>query len=143
MTRTGSWRGKTARRRWTAACGGAVLLLAVCGCGSSAARREQANSAKTSVKAEAASARQVLASLKADLTDEEKPIPVIVNINYASQKELATLPGISMAQARTIMDNRPYNTPLDLLYKHVVTKPEYELIKGRVDAWDNLWATKN
>ncbi|MGC2162883.1 MAG: helix-hairpin-helix domain-containing protein [Silvibacterium sp.] len=64
----------------------------------------------------------------------------MVNINYASEDKLATLPGINSTQARTIMDNRPYNTPLDLVYKHVVTKEEYTRIANRVVAWDNLWA---
>lgn len=118
------------------------MILAVCGCGG-VARRKQINGTKTSVKAEAAGAKHVFATLKDDLTNSEQAVPEIVNINYASQKKLATLPGINMRQARKIMDNRPYDTPLDLVYKRVVTKAEYERIKGRVDAWDNLNATKN
>lgn len=136
-------RNRGVKQRRAAVCGGAALLLAVAGCGGVHRNQININSARAGVKSEAASATQVLASLKADITNNEQSIPRIININYADQKTLATLPGISMKQARIIMDNRPYDTPLDLLYKHVVTKAEYQRIQGRVDAWDNLWATTN
>lgn len=142
MARADSLGGRAVSRWWMTACGSAALLLVVCGCAATT-HREQINSARTTITTEAAGTRQVLAGLKDDLTHSGQAIPQIVNINYASQKELATLPGINMRQAHIIIDNRPYDTPLDLFYKHVVTKAEYQRIKGRVDAWDNLGAAQN
>jgi len=83
------------------------------------------------------------AGLEKTLTEDASSIisgPDMVNINYANEDKLATLPGITRADARVIMNNRPYDTPLDLVYKHVVTKAEYDRIVNRVVAWDNLWA---
>lgn len=86
------------------------------------------------------------AGLEKTLSEDASSIvsgPDMVNINYASEDKLATLPGITLAHARIIMDNRPYNTPLDMVYKHVITQEEYDRIVSRVVAWDNLWAGTN
>jgi DNA uptake protein ComE-like DNA-binding protein len=63
--------------------------------------------------------------------------PKTVNINYASEASLATLPGINSARARKIANNRPYNTPQDMVTKGVLTRSEFARLAGRVVAWDN------
>lgn len=80
-------------------------------------------------------------AVQAAVSDDDTLVagPQIVNINYANLKRLMTLPGVSEAKARMIMDNRPYNTPQDLVYKKVLTKEEFARVEKRVDAWDNLW----
>lgn len=80
-------------------------------------------------------------AVQAAVSDDDSLVagPQIVNINYANMKRLMTLPGVSEAKARQIMDNRPYNTPQDLVYKKVLTKAEFARVEKRVDAWDNLW----
>lgn len=97
------------------------------------------------LKGEASSAGQELrASVKeiqatvegADNSAQSGPM---VNLNYSSLDQLATLPGINKAKAKMIMDNRPYNTPLDLVYKKVITQEEYEKLVNRVVTWDDLW----
>lgn len=45
----------------------------------------------------------------------------LININTASQKELETLPGIGAVRAQSIIENRPYQSPNDLLTKEVMT----------------------
>jgi DNA uptake protein ComE-like DNA-binding protein len=65
------------------------------------------------------------------------PSHEVVNINHASEARLVTLPGISPALARKIMNNRPYDSPHDLVSKGVVTEAEYERIAGRLAVWDN------
>lgn len=99
-------------------------------------------------KAAAASARQgikdVNAGLKEDLSGDDSSVasgPEFVNINYSSVTKLMTLPGMTREGADLIVHNRPYDTPLDLVYKHAVTKAEYKRIVHRVVAWDNLWAS--
>jgi len=64
----------------------------------------------------------------------------IVNINYSSEERLLSLPGINDELAMRIIRNRPYDTPTDLIAKHVLTKEQYDRIKNRLTSWDNLWA---
>jgi DNA uptake protein ComE-like DNA-binding protein len=71
---------------------------------------------------------------------KDKPISYseeTVNVNYATEKMLSTLPGITPARARKIINNRPYATPQDLVLKGMLTKAEYARIAGHVVAWDN------
>jgi DNA uptake protein ComE-like DNA-binding protein len=107
-----------------------------------------AQQAIAEAKAAAASAqrgiKEVNAGLKEDLSDDASSFASgrdMVNINYSSEAKLMTLPGITRVRAELIIHNRPYETPLDLVYKHVITKAEYQQIVNRVVAWDNLWAT--
>jgi DNA uptake protein ComE-like DNA-binding protein len=107
-----------------------------------------AQQAVADAKAAAASARRgikdVNTGLKEDLSGDDSSVvsgPEFVNINYSSVAKLMTLPGMTREGADLIIHNRPYDTPLDLVYKHAVTKAEYKRIVHRVVAWDNLWAS--
>jgi hypothetical protein len=51
-----------------------------------------------------------------------------VNLNSASESELAELPDISSVTARRIIRNRPYHEPADLITKHVVSDAQYAKI---------------
>lgn len=55
-----------------------------------------------------------------------------VNINFASMKELDTLPGIGPVTAEKIIASRPYNAVEELLTKKAVGSATYEKIKGLV-----------
>jgi DNA uptake protein ComE-like DNA-binding protein len=57
-----------------------------------------------------------------------------VDINAASELRLAMLPGVSLAQAREIVNNRPYATPHSLVSKGVLTRSEYARISGEIVA---------
>lgn len=124
----------------SAAC---VAFVFLPGCKQQAQQQKQQASTQN-LKSEAASAGQELkasvkeiqATVGGDHSTDSGPI---VNLNYASFDQLASLPGISKEQAKAIMNNRPYNTPLDLVYKKVITQEEYERLLNRVVTWDNLW----
>jgi DNA uptake protein ComE-like DNA-binding protein len=57
-----------------------------------------------------------------------------VDINSASAARLTTLPGITAARARRIIDNRPYASPHDLVSKGILTRAEYDQISGQIVA---------
>jgi DNA uptake protein ComE-like DNA-binding protein len=57
-----------------------------------------------------------------------------VDINSASADRLSTLPGISAARAKRIIDNRPYSSPHDLVSKGLVSEAEYQRISGSIVA---------
>ncbi|MBV9938100.1 MAG: helix-hairpin-helix domain-containing protein [Acidobacteriaceae bacterium] len=65
-----------------------------------------------------------------------KPVPVTLNdpidVNSATEFELETLPGISPADAETIIENRPYRTREELLVNGVIAEDVYARIKDRI-----------
>jgi DNA uptake protein ComE-like DNA-binding protein len=86
-------------------------------------------------------ANDLLTGLRQEIGAEDPypPSGDIVNINYSSEQRILKLPGINHTLAMKIIRNRPYATPTDLMAKHVLNKEEYERIKDRLTAWDNLW----
>jgi DNA uptake protein ComE-like DNA-binding protein len=57
-----------------------------------------------------------------------------VDLNSASKKDLAALPGVGPHYAQTIIDARPFSSKEDLLKKKVVPQATYEKIQDRVTA---------
>ena len=57
-----------------------------------------------------------------------------LDINSASADELKALKGLGEADAKKIVENRPYKTKDDLVQKKVVSKATYDKIKGQVVA---------
>ncbi|HXF78095.1 MAG TPA: helix-hairpin-helix domain-containing protein [Usitatibacter sp.] len=57
-----------------------------------------------------------------------------MDINSASEAELATLPGIGEARAKAIVKGRPYKGKDDLVQKKVLTKGVYDKIKDDIIA---------
>src|ERR1700675_3892783 len=56
----------------------------------------------------------------------------LVNINAATEDELAGLPGISHREARRIVDGRPYADRHDLVVKGAVSEETYAKIRDRI-----------
>jgi competence protein ComEA len=57
-----------------------------------------------------------------------------VDLNSASKKDLAALPGVGPHYAQTIIDARPFSSKEDLLKKKVVPQATYDKIQDRVTA---------
>jgi competence protein ComEA len=55
-----------------------------------------------------------------------------VDLNSASKKDLASLPGIGPDYAQTIIDARPFNSKEDLLRKKVIPRATYDKIQDRI-----------
>jgi competence protein ComEA len=55
-----------------------------------------------------------------------------LDLNSASETELATLPGINAAKAKLIAKNRPYDDTDMLVQLKVLTNKEYQAIKNLV-----------
>jgi DNA uptake protein ComE-like DNA-binding protein len=58
----------------------------------------------------------------------------LVDLNSASETDLASLPGVSRPQARKIIEERPYQKKEDLVEKGVISESEYEKLRDRVTA---------
>lgn len=60
---------------------------------------------------------------------------VLINVNTASVDALDALPGVGVATATKIIDNRPYAKPNDLLDKKVVSAKVFDQIKDRISVY--------
>lgn len=57
-----------------------------------------------------------------------------VDLNSASKKDIAALPGVGPDYAQTIIDARPFNSKEDLLKKKVIPQATYDKIQDRITA---------
>lgn len=57
-----------------------------------------------------------------------------MDINSATEKELATLPKIGEVRAKAIIKKRPYNGKDDLINKKIIPQDAYEAIKDMIIA---------
>lgn len=67
-------------------------------------------------------------------TEAAKPAGEPMDINSASETELASLKGIGEVRAKAIVKGRPYKGKDDLLRKKIVPKNVYEDIKDQIIA---------
>src|ERR1700686_710620 len=56
----------------------------------------------------------------------------LVNVNAATEDELAELPGLSHREARKIVDGRPYRDRPDLVVKGAISEETYAKIRDRI-----------
>ena len=62
------------------------------------------------------------------------PAAALMDINSASEKDLATLPGIGEARAKAIVKGRPYKGKNELKDKKILTEGVYDGIKDKIIA---------
>ncbi len=55
-----------------------------------------------------------------------------LDINQASAKQLATLPGVTAETADAIVKNRPYASTQELVHKRVLSKSEFNRVKAQI-----------
>ncbi|HEY0758347.1 MAG TPA: helix-hairpin-helix domain-containing protein [Acidisarcina sp.] len=65
---------------------------------------------------------------------DSKPSAGRIDLNAASEDELASLPGIDDAKAKYIIAGRPYSSSHDLVAKGILSQSRYERIARRVTA---------
>ena len=94
--------------------------------GSALAQKAEAPKAKTEAKADAKPAAAKPAA--------EAPKGELMDINSASEKELATLKGIGDVRAKAIVKHRPYKGKDDLVKKKIVPQNVYDDIKDQIIA---------
>lgn len=56
----------------------------------------------------------------------------LINVNAASESELATLPGLSHRDARRIIDGRPYSDRHDVVVKGILSESSYQRIRDQI-----------
>lgn len=76
----------------------------------------------------------LLAQKSAATTPETSPAADRMDINKASEAELASLPGIGEVRAKAIAKGRPYARKDELVKKNVLSEGVYEKIQDRIIA---------
>jgi competence protein ComEA len=104
----------------------AILIAAIASVGIAFAQAPAKDAAKPAPAAKAAPAKD------APKADAKKAEPM--DINSASEKELATLKGIGEVHAKAIVKGRPYKGKDDLVTKKIVTQKVYDDIKDQIIA---------
>lgn len=95
------------------------------------AARKAAAEAKVAAANAAREAHDVAKGVRAGLHNGKNGRNM-VNVNSATRVDLESLPGVTPATARRIAENRPYDTPHDLVRKGAVSQSEYDRIADDV-----------
>ena len=103
----------------------AILIAAIASVGIAFAQAP----AKDAMKPAPAKAAPAKDAMKADAKKAEP-----MDINSASEKDLATLTGIGEVRAKAIVKHRPYKGKDDLVTKKVITQKVYDDIKDQIIA---------
>ena len=99
--------------------------------GSALAQKAEAPKAKTE-------APKAAPAKPAEAPKAEAPKGEPMDINSASEKELATLKGIGDARAKAIVKHRPYKGKDDLVKKKIVPQNVYDDIKDQIIAKQDM-----
>jgi DNA uptake protein ComE-like DNA-binding protein len=103
--------------------------------------KQGAKQAAAEAKVGAAQAERKLDAIAAGVKEglhsgspSDKPGAGRIDLNSASEDDLASLPGISRAKAGAIIDARPYTSSHQLVTRHLLTESQYERISTHVTA---------
>ena len=110
----------------------AFLVAAIAATGLAFAQK--AETPKNEMKAPAKA--EMKAPAKADAKKDAMKAPM--DINSASEKELATLKGIGDARAKAIVKGRPYKGKDDLVSKKIIPQGVYDDIKDQIIAKQDM-----
>ena len=102
-----------------------VITLAAFGLAAGSAMAQKAEAPKTDAKK--------TETPKAEPKKEEKKAE-LMDINSASEKDLASLKGIGEARSKAIVKGRPYKGKDDLVTKKIVTQKVYDDVKDQIIA---------
>ena len=107
----------------------AILIAAIASVGIAFAQAPAKDAMKPAPAKDAMKAAPAKDAMKADAKKAEP-----MDINSASEKELATLKGIGEVHAKAIVKHRPYKGKDDLVTKKVITQKVYDDIKDQIIA---------
>jgi DNA uptake protein ComE-like DNA-binding protein len=106
----------------------ALLVAAIASIGLSTAVMAQKTEAPKDAKKTEAPAK------KADAPKVDAPKADLMDINSASEKDLASLPGIGEVRAKAIVKGRPYKGKNELADKKIIPQKVYDEIKDKIIA---------
>src|SRR5688572_28111658 len=112
----------------------AALGLAFAGTALAQKAEPAKDAKKTEAPAKKAEATPKADAKKADPKADAKKAGALIDINTASEKELASLKGIGDVRAKAIVKGRPYKGKNELVDKKIVPQGVYDDIKEQIIA---------
>jgi DNA uptake protein ComE-like DNA-binding protein len=114
----------------------AFLVAAIAATGLAFAQKAETPKTDTKAKSEMKAPAKAEAKADAKKADAKKAEPM--DINTASEKELATLKGIGDVRAKAIVKGRPYKGKDELVQKKIVPQNVYDDIKDQIIAKQDM-----
>ena len=118
---------------------GLIVALATLGLATGSALAQKAETPKDAKKTEAAKPAAPAAKAAAPAA---APKAEPMDINSASEKELATLKGIGDVRAKAIVKGRPYKGKDELVQKKIIPQGVYDDIKEQIIAKQDMAKTE-
>jgi competence protein ComEA len=107
----------------------AFLVAAIAATGLAFAQKAETPKTDTKAPAKTEAKKDMKAEPKAEAKKSE-----LMDINSASEKELATLKGVGEARSKAIVKGRPYKGKDDLVTKKIIPQGVYDDIKDQIIA---------
>ena len=112
---------------------GIIVALAAFGLAAGSAIAQKAEPSKDAAKKSEAAAKDATKKA-AEPPKAAAPAAAPMDINSASEKELATLKGIGEVRAKAIVKGRPYKGKDELVQKKIIPQNVYDDIKEQIIA---------
>jgi competence protein ComEA len=112
---------------------GIIVALAAFGLAAGSALAQKAEPSKDAAKKSEAAAKDATKKA-AEPPKADAPKAELMDINTASEKELATLKGVGEVRAKAIVKGRPYKGKDELVQKKIVPQNVYDDIKDKIIA---------
>ena len=116
---------------------GIIVAVAAFGLAAGSALAQKAEPSKDAAKKSEAAAKDATKKA-AEPPKAEAPKAELMDINSASEKELATLKGIGDVRAKAIVKGRPYKGKDELVQKKIVPQNVYNDIKDQIIAKQDM-----
>jgi DNA uptake protein ComE-like DNA-binding protein len=112
---------------------GIIVALAAFGLAAGSALAQKAEPSKDAAKKSEAAAKDATKKA-AEPPKADAPKAELMDINTASEKELATLKGIGDVRAKAIVKGRPYKGKDELVQKKIIPQSVYDDVKDQIIA---------
>ena len=119
---------------------GIIVALAAFGLAAGSAIAQKAEPSKDAAKKSEAAAKDATKKAAAPAAAPAKAEPM--DINSASEKDLATLKGIGDVRAKAIVKGRPYKGKDELVQKKIIPQNVYDDIKEQIIATQDMAKTE-
>jgi competence protein ComEA len=118
---------------------GIIVALAAFGLAAGSALAQKAEPSKDAAKKSEAAAKDATKKAAeppkaAEPAKADAPKAELMDINSASEKELATLKGIGDVRAKAIVKGRPYKGKDELVQKKIIPQSVYDGVKDQIIA---------
>ena len=107
-----------------------LIVLSLAGCTSRQESPDQVREKTAQATAEIKQNAKAMAEGIREGWNRDKPL----DLNTATKDQLTSLPGITSEKADRILENKPYDTPHQLVSRRILSEDEYSKIKDQITA---------